>query len=149
MSELYLGGILNLPCNIFIISTSFLTTSRRLLHFSSPTGSAAAGTSEGASSPPSPREISSQSSSNLPSPVEASSKSGIQTWSLDTDLSFSRAATHTSVPFPSALQDNSSQDTLSSGRIPKFNEAIVKSKVMGRLSIDCKWFLGLWSCVFF
>lgn len=101
------------PCQIFI-STSFLTTSRRLLQFSSPTGSAAAETSEGPSNPPSPRGMSSQSSSNLPSPVGASSKSGIQTWSLDTDLSSSRAATLT-VPSPSALQDNSSQDTQSSG----------------------------------
>ncbi|KAM9350866.1 sentrin-specific protease 1 [Symphorus nematophorus] len=94
--------------------TSFLTTSRRLLQFSSPTGSAAGGTSEAASSPPSPRGMSSQSSSNLPSPVGASNRPGTQTWSLDTDLSSSRAATITSVPSPSALQDNSSQDTQSS-----------------------------------
>uniref|UniRef100_A0A4W6FKU0 SUMO specific peptidase 1 n=1 Tax=Lates calcarifer TaxID=8187 RepID=A0A4W6FKU0_LATCA len=94
--------------------TSFLTTSRRLLQFSSPAGSAAGGTSEGTSSPPSPRGMSSQSSSNLPSPVGASSRPGIQTWSLDTDLSSSRAATLTSAPSPSALQDNSSQDTQSS-----------------------------------
>ncbi|GAA6222758.1 sentrin-specific protease 1-like [Lates japonicus] len=94
--------------------TSFLTTSRRLLQFSSPTGSVAGGTSEGTSSPPSPRGMSSQSSSNLPSPVGASSRPGIQTWSLDTDLSSSRAATLTSAPSPSALQDNSSQDTQSS-----------------------------------
>ncbi|KAK2897636.1 sentrin-specific protease 1 [Channa argus] len=95
--------------------TSFLTTSHRLLQFSSPTGSAAAGTSDGPSSPPSPRGMSSQSSSNLPSPVGASSKPPtIQTWSLDTDLSSSQAATLTSVPSPSALQDNSSQDTQSS-----------------------------------
>ncbi|XP_042348412.1 sentrin-specific protease 1 [Plectropomus leopardus] len=94
--------------------TSFLTTSRRLLQFSSPAGSAARETSEGPSSPPSPRGMSSQSSSNLPSPVGASSRPGTQTWSLDTDLSSSRAATLTSVPSPSALQDNSSQDTQSS-----------------------------------
>ncbi|XP_022597661.1 sentrin-specific protease 1 [Seriola dumerili] len=94
--------------------TSFLTTSRRLLQFSSPTGSAAGGTSEGTSSSPSPRGMSSQSSSNLPSPVGISSRPGIQTWSLDTDLSSSRAATLTSAPSPSALQDNSSQDTQSS-----------------------------------
>ncbi|XP_059190045.1 sentrin-specific protease 1 isoform X2 [Centropristis striata] len=94
--------------------TSFLTTSRRLLQCSSPNGSAAGGTSEGPSSPPSPRGVSSQSSSNIPSPVGASSRPGIQTWSLDTDLSSSRAATLTSVPSPSALQDNSSQDTQSS-----------------------------------
>lgn len=94
--------------------TSFLTTSRRLLQFSSPAGSAAGETSEGPSSPPSPRGMSSQSSSNLPSPLGASSRPGIQSWSLDTDLSSSRAATLTSVPSPSALQDNSSQDTQSS-----------------------------------
>uniref|UniRef100_A0A3B4WLN0 SUMO specific peptidase 1 n=1 Tax=Seriola lalandi dorsalis TaxID=1841481 RepID=A0A3B4WLN0_SERLL len=94
--------------------TSFLTTSRRLLQFSSPTGSAAGGTSEGTSSSPSPRGMSSQSSSNLPSPVGTSSRPGIQTWSLDTDLSSSRAATLTSAPSPSALHDNSSQDTQSS-----------------------------------
>ncbi|XP_040904883.1 sentrin-specific protease 1 [Toxotes jaculatrix] len=94
--------------------TSFLTTSRRLLQFSSPTGSAAGGTSEETSSPPSPRGMSSQSSSNLPSPVGTSSRPGIQTWSLDMDLSSSRAATLTSAPSPSALLDNSSQDTQSS-----------------------------------
>lgn len=94
--------------------TSFLTTSRRLLQLSSPAGSAAEGTSEGPSSPSSPRGVSSQCSSNLPSPLGVSSKPGIQTWSLDTDLSSSRAATITSVPSPSALQDNSSQDTQSS-----------------------------------
>ncbi|XP_074500419.1 sentrin-specific protease 1 [Sebastes fasciatus] len=93
--------------------TSFLTTSRRLLQFSSPTGSAVEA-SEGPSSPPSPRGMSSQSSSNIPSPLGASSRPGIQTWTLDTDPSTSRAATLTSVPSPSALQDNSSQDTQSS-----------------------------------
>ncbi|XP_070825430.1 sentrin-specific protease 1 isoform X2 [Chaetodon trifascialis] len=94
--------------------TSFLTTSRRLLQFSSPTGSAAGGTSEAPSSPPSPRGMSSQSSSNLHSPVGTLNRPGTQTWSLDTDLSSSRAATLTSAPSPSALQDNSSQDTQSS-----------------------------------
>ncbi|KAF0036276.1 hypothetical protein F2P81_011588 [Scophthalmus maximus] len=94
--------------------TSFLTTSRRLLQFSSPTGSAAGETSEGTSGPPSPRGMSSQSSSNLPSPVEASSRPGIQTWSLDMDISSSRAATLASASSPSALQDSSSQDTQSS-----------------------------------
>ncbi|CAJ1085184.1 sentrin-specific protease 1 [Xyrichtys novacula] len=95
--------------------TSFLTTSRRLLQASSPTQSAADGTSEGPSSPPSPRGMSSQSSSNLPSPTGASNnRPGSQAWSVDTDISSSRAATLTSVPSPSALQDNSSQDTQSS-----------------------------------
>ncbi|KAM7404737.1 hypothetical protein PAMP_012057 [Pampus punctatissimus] len=94
--------------------TSFLTTSRRLLHFSSPTGSAVEGTSEGPSSPPSPRGVSSQSSSNLPSPVGAFSKPGNQMWSLDTDLSSNRAVIPMLAPSPSALQDTSSQDTQSS-----------------------------------
>ncbi|KAG7520911.1 sentrin-specific protease 1-like [Solea senegalensis] len=89
--------------------TSFLSTSRRLLQLSSPAGSAAGETSEGTSGPPSPRGMSSQSSSNLPSPVGASSKPGIQTWSLDADISSSREAFS-----PSTLQDNSSQDTQSS-----------------------------------
>ncbi|XP_029291353.1 sentrin-specific protease 1 isoform X2 [Cottoperca gobio] len=89
---------------------------RRLQPFSSPTGSAAGGTSEGASSPPSPRGISSHSSSNLPSPGGTSSRPGIQMWSLDTDPSSSRAATLTSTPSPSALQDNSFQDTQSSAQ---------------------------------
>lgn len=95
--------------------TSFLTTSRRLLQVSSPTGSVAEGTSEGPSSPPSPRGLSSQSSSNLPSPVGASSNQpGSHAWCLDSDISSSRAATLASVPSPSTLQDNSSQDTQSS-----------------------------------
>uniref|UniRef100_A0A3Q3L9X9 SUMO specific peptidase 1 n=1 Tax=Mastacembelus armatus TaxID=205130 RepID=A0A3Q3L9X9_9TELE len=94
--------------------TSFLSTSSRLLQFSPPPGSAAAETSEGPSSPPSTQGMSSPSSSNLPSPMGTSSKPGMQTWSLDTDLTSSRAATFISVPSPSALQDNSSQDTQSS-----------------------------------
>ncbi|XP_071762887.1 sentrin-specific protease 1 isoform X1 [Centroberyx gerrardi] len=95
-------------------STSFLSTSRRLLQFSSPAGSGAGGTSEGPSGPPSPRGVSSQSSSNLPSPLGASSRPGNQTWSPDADLSSSGAATLTSAPSPAALQDTSSQDTQSS-----------------------------------
>lgn len=115
---LYLNGICSSSLTpVTFISTSFLTTSRRLLQFSSPTGSAAGGTSEEPSSPPSPRGMSSQSSSNLPSPVGASSKPGNQTWSLDTDLSSSRAATLMLAPSPTALQDTSSQDTQSSGKI--------------------------------
>ncbi|XP_034551168.1 sentrin-specific protease 1 [Notolabrus celidotus] len=95
--------------------TSFLTTSRRLLQVSSPSGSAGDGTSEGLSSPPSPRVLSSQSSSNLPSPLGVSTnRPESQAWSLDMDISSSRAATLTSAPSPTALQDNSSQDTQSS-----------------------------------
>uniref|UniRef100_A0A671U4I5 SUMO specific peptidase 1 n=1 Tax=Sparus aurata TaxID=8175 RepID=A0A671U4I5_SPAAU len=119
--------------------TSFLTTSRRLLQFSSPAGSAAEGTSEAPSSPPSPRGVSSQSSSNLPSPVGAVSRPGTQTWSLDTDLSSSRAATLTSVPSPSALQDTSSQDTQSSAHdgdsVIILNEQ--KGKKKDRSSVPC------------
>ncbi|XP_061907982.1 sentrin-specific protease 1-like isoform X3 [Entelurus aequoreus] len=94
--------------------TSFLSTSRRLLQFSSPAGSAAGDTSEGPSSPPSPRGVSSQSSSNLPSPVGTTRKPGNQTWSQDTDLSSIQPAPLLSSPSPSTLQDNSSQDTQSS-----------------------------------
>ncbi|XP_032377020.1 sentrin-specific protease 1 [Etheostoma spectabile] len=110
--------------------TSFLTTSRRLLQFSSPTGSVAGGTSEGPSSPPSPRVMSSQSSNNLPSPVGASNRPGIQTWSLDMDLSSSRAAPLTSAPSPSALQDNSSQDTQSSAH--DGDSVIIINEQMGK-----------------
>ncbi|KAM9855422.1 sentrin-specific protease 1 [Aulostomus maculatus] len=94
--------------------TSFLTTSSRLLQVSSPSGSVAGGTSEGPSSPASPKDVSSQSSSNLPSPVGSCSKPANQMWSLDMDLNTSRAATLMLVPSPSALQDTSSQDTQSS-----------------------------------
>uniref|UniRef100_A0A667Y9U4 SUMO specific peptidase 1 n=1 Tax=Myripristis murdjan TaxID=586833 RepID=A0A667Y9U4_9TELE len=94
--------------------TSFLSTSRRLLHLSSPAGSGAGGTSEGPSGPPSPRGISSQSSSNLPSPVEDSGKPRNQTWSPGAEISLSGTATLISAPSPAALQDTSSQDTQSS-----------------------------------
>ncbi|XP_013874088.1 sentrin-specific protease 1 isoform X3 [Austrofundulus limnaeus] len=96
-------------------SSSFLT-SRRQLQVSSPAGSAAGGTSEGPSSPLSPRDISSQSSSNLPSPVGASSKPETQTWSRDADLVSSRAAALTSAFSPSVLQDGTSQDSQSSAQ---------------------------------
>ncbi|KAM9751928.1 sentrin-specific protease 1 isoform 2-T3 [Menidia menidia] len=91
--------------------TSFLT-SRIIRQISSPAGSATGGTSDGPSSPPSPRGISSQCSSNIPSPVGASSKSGMG--SQDIDLSSRIASALTSAPSPSALQDNTSQDTQSS-----------------------------------
>ncbi|XP_054638860.1 sentrin-specific protease 1 isoform X2 [Dunckerocampus dactyliophorus] len=94
--------------------TSFLSTSRRLLQFSSPAGSAAGDTSEGPSSPPSPRGVSSQSSSNLPSPVGITCKPGKPTWSQDTDLSTIKSAPFMSAPSPSAVQNNSSQDSQSS-----------------------------------
>ncbi|KAM3871596.1 sentrin-specific protease 1 [Diretmus argenteus] len=94
--------------------TSFLSTSRRLLQFSSPAGSGTGGTSEGPSGSPSPPDISSPSSSNVPSPVEPSSRAGDQTWSPDSDLSPSGAATLMSVLSPATLQDTTSQDTHSS-----------------------------------
>ncbi|XP_043967919.1 sentrin-specific protease 1 [Gambusia affinis] len=93
--------------------TSFLTSHTRL-QMSSPAGSAAEGTSEGPSSPPSPRGMSSQSSSNLPSPVGASRKSGSQIWPADADLGSSQTSALFSAPSPSTLQDNTSQGTESS-----------------------------------
>uniref|UniRef100_A0A3B3VIA4 SUMO specific peptidase 1 n=1 Tax=Poecilia latipinna TaxID=48699 RepID=A0A3B3VIA4_9TELE len=90
--------------------TSFLTSHTRL-QLSSPAGSAAEGTSEGPSSPPSPRGLSSQSSSNLPSPVGASRKSGSQIWPADADLTSSQPTALFSAPSPSTLQDNTSQGT--------------------------------------
>lgn len=96
--------------------TSFLTTSRRLLQYSTPNGSAAGEPSETPSSPTSPPVLSSQSSSNVPSPVRAPNPPGTQMWSLDADLNSNRAATLCSVPSPSALQDSSSQDTQSSAQ---------------------------------
>ncbi|XP_041860627.1 sentrin-specific protease 1 isoform X2 [Melanotaenia boesemani] len=107
--------------------TSFLT-SRRILQISSPAGSAADVTSEGPSSPLSPRGISSQCSSNLPSPVGASSKSG--TGSQDTDLNSNSAAALASLPSPSALQDNTSQDTQSSA--PDGNSVIIVNEQKGK-----------------
>nr|XP_020474639.1 sentrin-specific protease 1-like isoform X2 [Monopterus albus] len=118
---------------------SLLSTTRRLRQFPSPTGSAAAGSSEGPSSPPSTRGMSSQSSSNLPSPMRASSRPGIQTWSLDMDLNSNRTVSFTSVPSPSALQDNSSQDTQSSAydgdSVIIVNEQ--KGKKQGSSSVPC------------
>lgn len=99
------------------LSTSFLTTSRRLLQYSTPNGSAAGEPSETPSSPTSPPVLSSQSSSNVPSPVRAPNPPGTQMWSLDTDLNSNKAAALSSVPSPSALQDTSSQDTQSSGKL--------------------------------
>ncbi|RVE70567.1 hypothetical protein OJAV_G00065610 [Oryzias javanicus] len=95
--------------------TSFLTT-HRLLQFSSPAQSAAGGTSEEPSNPPSPRATVSRCSSNIPSPVGTSIHPGIQPWSQDPDTSSSRPAALTSSPSPSSLQDNTSQDTQSSAQ---------------------------------
>ncbi|CAL8366659.1 unnamed protein product [Lota lota] len=88
--------------------TSLLSTSSRLLQFSTPAG--AEGTSDGPSM--SPRGLSSQTSSNLPSPVEASSKPGALQWSPE--LSPTGAASIQSVPSPGAILDTSSQDSQSS-----------------------------------
>uniref|UniRef100_A0A3P8VEG1 SUMO specific peptidase 1 n=1 Tax=Cynoglossus semilaevis TaxID=244447 RepID=A0A3P8VEG1_CYNSE len=111
--------------------TSFLTTSRRLLQHSSPPGSAAEETSEGTSCPPSPRGVSSQSSSNLHSPVGNFNTQGNQMWSVDTDVTFSRDTSP-----PSALQDNSSQDTQSSGQI-MFKEVDVSDSSICLYSVPC------------
>lgn len=92
--------------------TSFLTSSRRLLQCSSSPVSGGE-TSEGLSTPPSPRDVPSQGSSNLHSPVDVSNKMANQTWDFDTDISFTKAVSSTS-PSPSALQDGTSQDTQSS-----------------------------------
>ncbi|XP_068454762.1 sentrin-specific protease 1 [Clinocottus analis] len=119
--------------------TSFLTTSRRLLHIPSPSRSAVEGTSEGPSSTPSLTGMSSQSSSNLPSPVRNSNRPGIQMWSLDTDPSSTKAAALTAAPSPSALLDNSSQDTQSSAHdgdsVIIINEK--KCKKQDRSSVPC------------
>ncbi|XP_067095899.1 sentrin-specific protease 1 [Osmerus mordax] len=95
--------------------TSFLSSSRRLLHFS-PTGSGVGEASEGPSGPPSPRPGSSQGYNNLPSPGEGSCSGGpgIQAWAPDSELSPGAAAAVQSVPSPAALQDTTSQDTQSS-----------------------------------
>lgn len=103
----------------FPLSTSFLTTSRRLLQYPTPNGSAAGEPSETPSSPTSPPALSSQTSSSVPSPVRASNPAGSQLWSLGADLNSSRAATLSSAPSPSALQDSSSQDTQSSGTLSR------------------------------
>ncbi|XP_077369074.1 sentrin-specific protease 1 [Festucalex cinctus] len=99
--------------------TSFLSSSRRLLPFSSFASSAAGDTSEGPSSPLSTRGASSQSSSNLPSPVAA-------------DLS-------STPPSPSAVLDTCSQDTQSSGHdgdsVIIVNEQ--KSKKQDATSMPC------------
>ncbi|XP_061630189.1 sentrin-specific protease 1 isoform X1 [Phyllopteryx taeniolatus] len=113
--------------------TSFLSPSRRLLHFSSLTSSVAGDTSEGPSSPPSPRGVSSQSSSNLPSPVASFCKpENYQTWSLDVDLSSSQ-------PSPSAVLDTCSHDTQSSTH--DGNSVIIvndqKSKKQDSSSMPC------------
>lgn len=107
--------------NVFLVcfcSTSFLT-SRRLLQFSSPAQSAAGGTSEEPSNSPSPRATASRCSSNIPSPEGTSMHPGIQTWSQDPDTNSSRPAALSSAPSPSSLQDNTSQDTQSSGELCK------------------------------
>ncbi|XP_061663356.1 sentrin-specific protease 1 isoform X2 [Syngnathoides biaculeatus] len=108
--------------------TSFLSPSRRLLHFSSLASSAGGDTWEELSSPPSPRDQWSQSSSNLPSPLSSLWKPGThQTWSLDAQ------------PSPSALLDTCSQDTQSStndvGSVIIVNEQ--KSQKQDSSSMPC------------
>lgn len=93
--------------------TSFLTSSRRLLQCSSSPVSVEGETSEGQSTPPSPRDVLSQSSSNVHSPTEVPSKVPSQTWALDSDINFTKAYSPTSPSSP-VLQDGSSQDTQAS-----------------------------------
>lgn len=98
------------------LSTSFLSSSRRLLHCSSPAGSGVGEPSEGPSGSPSPRPDSSQGYSNVPSPEEGSSGArNHQTWAHDSDHSPRGPVALQSAPSPAALQDTSSQDTQSSG----------------------------------
>ncbi|KAK7884297.1 hypothetical protein WMY93_027420 [Mugilogobius chulae] len=118
--------------------TSFLTSSRRLLQCSSSPVSIEGETSDGPSSPPSPRDMPSQSSSNLHSPGNVSSKAGNQTWIVDSDNSFIKAISPTS-PSPSTLQDSTSQDTQSSA--PDGDSVIIvkeqKAKIEDNARLPC------------
>lgn len=98
------------------LSSSFLTSSRRLLQCASPAGSGAGESSS--SLPPSP-----QDSSTVPSPGAVSNGPELLSWTSDGDSeSGSRrpAVTVRPVPSPPALQDASSQDTQSSGVYSEF-----------------------------
>lgn len=117
--------------------TSFLTSSRRLLKCSSSPVSVEAETSEGPSTPPSPRDVPSQSSSNLHSPVDVSSKMANQNWVLDPDIT-SKVCSPTS-PSPSVLHDGTSQDTQSSA--PDGDSVIIvkeqKAKPQDHARLQC------------
>lgn len=94
--------------------SSFLSSSRSLLHCASPAGSGAGVSSYGLSSPPpSPQPGSSQTSSALPSPGAASSLAEPPLWAHDLEPS-AKGPDVPSAPSPAALQDTSSQDTQSS-----------------------------------
>lgn len=118
--------------------TSFLTSSRRLLQCSSSPVSAEGETSEGQSTPPSPRDVLSQSSSNVHSPTEVPSKVPSQTWALDSDINFTKAYSPTS-PLSPALQDGSSQDTQASA--PDGDSVVIikeqKAKPQDRARLPC------------
>ncbi|TRY54301.1 hypothetical protein DNTS_021281 [Danionella cerebrum] len=92
--------------------SSFLSSSRSLLHCASPAGSGAGVSSYGISSlPPSPQPGSSQNSSALPSPGAASSIPEPPLWDL---VPATKGAAIPSSLSPATLQDTSSQDTQSS-----------------------------------
>ncbi|XP_017342708.1 sentrin-specific protease 1 isoform X1 [Ictalurus punctatus] len=94
--------------------SSFLTSSRRLLHCASPAGSGAGESSLGLSSlSPSP-----QTSSAMHSPCALSNGPETQSWDPGSDGKYAARKTalaERSVPSPAALQDTTSQDTQSSG----------------------------------
>lgn len=97
-----------------LCSSSFLTSSRRLLQCASPAGSGAGESSLGLSSLcPSP-----QTSSATYSPCTLSNGPEAQSWDPDSNgkyISRKTALADRSAPSPAALQDTSSQDTQSSG----------------------------------
>lgn len=99
---------------ILSYSSSFLSSSRRLLQCASPAGSGAGESSLGLSSLcPSP-----QTSSATYSPCALSNGPETQSWDPDSNgkyISRKTALADRSVPSPAALQDTSSQDTQSSG----------------------------------
>lgn len=100
----------------FCFSSSFLTSSHRLLQCSSPEGSGAGTSSYGLSSlPPSPQPESSRGSSALPSPGASASIPEYHLWACDPEPTIKGQMTLFSAPSPAALQDTSSQDTQSSG----------------------------------
>lgn len=107
-------AVLRIFTGIRFCSSSFLTSSRRLLHCASPAGSGAGESSLGLSSlSPSP-----QTSSAMHSPCALSNGPETQSWDPDSDGKYAARKTalaERSVPSPAALQDTTSQDTQSSG----------------------------------
>lgn len=113
--DLHIGAVLCVFTGNPSCSSSFLTSSRRLLHCASPAGSGAGESSVCLSSlSPSP-----QTSSALHSPCEPFNRPETPSWDSDSDGKYVTRKTsglaERSVPSPAALQDTSSQDTQSSG----------------------------------